>query len=244
MKQILIFTGAGLSAESGISTFRDSGGLWENHNPMQIANISTFDSNRELVFDFYNKRRAELEFAQPNAAHLGIAELQQDFGVNAVKVFTQNVDDLLERAGCVSVNHVHGFLTWMMCRDEACGHAWDVGYASVAHDAGCPKCGAKHTKPAVVFFGEIAPGYGYLHSTFRASREDLIIVIGTSGEVVSLNLVCGNRRSTHKSTTVLNNLEHDKYGIINYTLFDHLLFGKATEKWSRIREIADAFMSK
>lgn len=243
MKQILIFSGAGLSAESGIATFRDADGLWEGNDPNIVSNINAFFSNKEIVFDFYNKYRAKLADAQPNAAHIGIAELQKTYGSENVQIFTQNVDDLLERAGCEHVNHVHGFLPYMMCLNEKCGHAWDVGYTSVSHDASCPKCAMQNIKPAVVFFGEGAPGYENLYKTFKHSRDDLIIVIGTSGEVIPLSYITGNRYSTNRSKTVLNNLEYNPLGYVDKKLFDICLFKPATEAWSRIREIADEFMT-
>lgn len=241
MKKILIFTGAGLSAESGINTFRDTNGLWDSYDPMEVANIQKMESNRELIFDFYNKMRNQLEHVEPNAAHFGISEMQLQYGFENVQIFTQNVDDLLEKAGCQDVTHVHGTLTDMLCR--SCGNKWDVEYQSVSSTTTCPCCASNKTKPAVVFFGENAPEYQKLYSTFGHSRNDLIIVIGTSGEVVPLKYIAGNRRSDRRSTTLLNNLEHDKFGSIDYSLFDTVLFEPATSAINRIREIANTFMA-
>ena len=107
MKKLVISTGAGMSAESGISTFRDSGGLWENYPVMDVASADGFRRNPRLVHDFYNARRRELLKAEPNAGHLGLAALEKDY---EVYVITQNVDDLHERAGSSNVLHLHGEL--------------------------------------------------------------------------------------------------------------------------------------
>ena len=107
MKNLVISTGAGISAESGISTFRDAGGLWENYDVMEVASHEGFLRNPELIHRFYNQRRIELTKAKPNAAHLGLVELEKYFNVN---VITQNVDNLHERAGSSNVLHLHGEL--------------------------------------------------------------------------------------------------------------------------------------
>lgn len=242
MKQILIFSGAGLSAESGLDTFRDANGLWMENDPMVVANINKFEDNRELVRKFYNTLRKRLKDVEPNDTHKGIAKLQQEYGHNVVKIFTQNVDNLLEKAGCSQVNHVHGYLPWMMCREQECGHSWYVGYGEVKADDVCPQCSSHDIKPGVVFFGEHAPGYENLYSTFNKSHDDLIIVIGTSGEVVPLNMICVNRDSISGSKTILNNLEYDRNGYVDYSLFDLTLFGKTTEMWPQISAIADEFL--
>jgi len=244
MNNILIFTGAGLSAESGISTFRDNhDGLWTKYDPMQVANIATFRKNRELVFDFYNERRLLLKDTKPNAAHLGIAELQRKYGRDRVKVFTQNIDDLLEQAGCEDVVHVHGKFKDMQCLN--CGTIWDIGYTSWSKDQPCPHCDfgvrddATSVKPGVVFFGEQAPMYPLLHKTFKNSRKDIIVVIGTSGDVINLRNIVGNRYSINRSFTVLNNKEYDKTSFINYHDFDEMVFEPASTAIVKIAQIIE-----
>lgn len=235
MNQILIFTGAGLSAESGISTFRDNqDGLWTKYNPDRVANLRTFHANREEVFKFYNERRVQLPSLKPNIAHEGIAALQKTYGKDVVKIFTQNIDDFLERAGCEDVVHVHGKFTDMSCL--ACGHVWDVGYTEYPEDGHCPHCDSADIKPGVIFFYENAPLYPGMYSTFKHARNDVVVVIGTSGEVITLDDIAGNRRSPNKPFTILNNKDHDKYGMIDYRLFDMILFKPATEAIEHIIE--------
>jgi NAD-dependent deacetylase len=197
MGQILVFSGAGLSADSGLATFRDSNGTWANHDVNKVANISTLDDNRELVFKFYNERRVELGKAGPNKAHVALAKLQAELGSERVKLVTQNVDDLLERAGCTDVLHVHGRLNELQCM--MCGHCWDIGYAEVQLDVACPCCGPHgYVKPNVVFFGEQAPQYNAMHTIFdHRQPDDVIIVIGTSGNVVPMSYIIGHEQTTY-----------------------------------------------
>jgi NAD-dependent deacetylase len=238
MNQILFFTGAGLSAESGISTFRDNeDGLWTKYNPAIVATLANLDKNRKLVFDFYNERRVQLPDLQPNAAHIGIAEIQKKYGKHRVRIFTQNIDDLLERAGCEDVVHVHGKFTDHQCL--YCDHVWDVGYTSVPEDVECPKCQSTDTKPGVVFFGETAPEYSTLFNTFRRSQGDIIVVMGTSGEVISMNMIVTDRWSKNKSYAILNNKDYDGRWIIDYDLFDERIFLPATEGIEEIKKVIE-----
>ena len=239
MNKILIFTGAGLSAESGISTFRDNeDGLWTKYNPDIVCNIHVFKKNRNLVFDFYNERRIGLPSLSPNKAHLGIAEIQKKYGKDNVKIYTQNIDDFLERAGCEDVVHVHCKFTDMTCLN--CEHTWDVGYSPYELNMPCLRCGSlEDVKPGVVFFGEPAPKYAEMFSTFGKSRNDIIIVIGTSGEVVPLKYIAGNRYSPNKSYTILNNKEYDRGGHIDTRLFDVCMFKPASEAIDRIQEMVE-----
>ena len=135
MKKLVVLTGAGVSAESGISTFRDNGGLWDNYDPQQVASIEGWYKNPGLMLDFYNIRRHELEGVRPNDAHRAIASLQDNFNVN---VITQNVDNLHERAGSSNVLHLHGELTKVRpenCCNEEDGFSektvFDIGYSEV-----------------------------------------------------------------------------------------------------------------
>jgi NAD-dependent deacetylase len=182
MSKLIIFSGAGLSAESGLATFRDSpDGLWENYKIDEVCNYRNWRKNYDQVHGFYNARRAQLATVQANAAHRLIAEWQQRY---ETVVVTQNVDDLLERAGCKDVIHLHGFLTEMEC--EACGNVWHVGYQAWGHDHHCAKCNLRHAvKPNVVLFNQGAPRYRDLSRIINELQEDdVVLVTGTSEQVI------------------------------------------------------------
>lgn len=180
MGRIIIFSGAGISAESGISTFRDENGLWNGHDIDMVCNLNSWEGNYALVHDFYNDRRAQLAEVEPNAAHRAIAGWAETHDVVNV---TQNVDDLFERAGCSDVIHLHGLLTRMECREEA--REWDIGYARWDIGAACPDCGHGRVKPGVVFFNQIAPRYHDLHAIIDGIETgDVVFVIGTSEQVL------------------------------------------------------------
>lgn len=228
-EKIIIFTGAGLSSESGISTFRYSNGLWENYNIEDVCTESTWMRNFELVHKFYNERRSQLSSVEPNAAHYKIAELEKKYGDKLI-VITQNIDDLLERAGVKNVLHVHGELTKMYCVE--CYHKWDQGYKD--SDGICPKCGEKTARPNVVFFGGAAPMYKYMkRAFFKINHKDSkMIVIGTLGNVVPVQSYIGTIVKSEwvknvKGKTFLNNLERSEY--LSENLFDEIFYGKATE---------------
>lgn len=230
MHKIIIFSGAGLSAESGISTFRDSDGLWENHKIEEICDFRTWKKNKEKVFDFYNQRRLQLNEVKPSAGHTLIKKLQDEFGVENIINITQNVDDLLERAGVENVLHVHGKLNQMMCL--TCNYKWDVKYSAIsAKDAECPECASQNVKPDVVFFGEAAPNYMEMYHILQTmDRSDIIIVIGTLGNVVPIELIIKSSKA-HK---ILNNLEKSVY--INDKIFNLVLYGKISDKAEEIFE--------
>jgi NAD-dependent deacetylase len=178
IESIVILTGAGVSAESGIATFRDADGLWENHDPMQIATPEAFDRNPALVYRFYNARRQQLADVRPNAAHQALARLQREFK-GQVFLVTQNVDDLHERGGSGQVCHMHGALTSMLCR--AC-----TGVMPAVQDYDgntmCPQCSAREVlRPDIVWFGEIP--YHMDEIETRLADCDLFIAVGTSGVV-------------------------------------------------------------
>ena len=198
MKRLLVFSGAGLSAESGIPTFRDANGLWQNFDVNKVANFETFRENKEMVFDFYNARRREMMGVNPNIAHQVLADLQADFGPERVKLFTQNIDDLLERAGAIKVNHVHGFIYNGQCL--SCGHHWDIVEHDDAHDLNigdlCPRCQSDDLKPGVVMFNEHAPEYETLYKAFKdveVDENDIVLVIGTNGQVVGPEWIIKNK---------------------------------------------------
>ncbi len=178
VNHIVILTGAGISAESGVATFRDADGLWENHDPMQIATPEAFARDPDLVYRFYNARRQQLNDVQPNAAHSALARLERDFA-GEVFLVTQNVDDLHERGGCRQVCHMHGELTSVRC-----AHCGECSRTTADYDghSTCRHCArAGGLRPDVVWFGEMPYHMGEIES--RISTCDLFIAIGTSGVV-------------------------------------------------------------
>ena len=200
--RLLIFCGAGISADSGISTFRDADGLWENYNVDVVANARTWKANYGTVHEFYNARRAGVAAAQPNLMHRAIADWQKRYDTT---ILTQNIDDLLERAGCVDVVHLHGRVNSMVC--QACGESFDVdpGTPWRAGEDTCPKCPCRGAiKPGVVFFEEEAPEYRRMFREFRyLARGDVLLVLGTSGKVIDI----GTYASGMAAYTILSNLE-------------------------------------
>lgn len=176
--RVVVLTGAGISAESGVPTFRDADGLWERHDPMDIATPEAFSRDPALVYRFYNARRAQLSGVQPNAAHEALARLQREFP-GEVFLVTQNVDDLHERGGSAQVCHMHGELLAMAC--TACERSMraEGGFDGASS---CPACGASgKLRPDVVWFGEIP--YHMDEIETRLAACDMFVAIGTSGLV-------------------------------------------------------------
>jgi len=174
MKKIAVLTGAGVSAESGISTFRDAGGLWEGHDVMEVASPEGWKRNRELVLDFYNQRRRQLKEVQPNAGHKALVELEEKFDVS---IITQNVDNLHERAGSSHIIHLHGELAKSRrSLDESL--VYDCEGDILLGDK-CEK-GAQ-LRPHIVWFGEMVPMLEI--AAAEVATSDVIIIIGTSMQV-------------------------------------------------------------
>ena len=197
-KKVIIFSGAGLSASSGISTFRDSDGLWEKHDINEICSAGCLDWNYDATVNFYNQRRLDIKDKQPNHAHQMIARIKEKYP-KTVEVITQNVDDLLERANCRGVLHLHGFLKELRCMN--CETVTNVEYDAQDHtNSSCSNCSGK-MRPNVVFFGEAAPEYETMHKLLDKDCG-LLIVIGTSGNVIDVNLL-----SQYADVSILNNLE-------------------------------------
>lgn len=174
MKKLVVLTGAGMSAESGVSTFRDAGGLWEGHDIMEVASPQGFISNPELVLDFYNQRRRQLFEVVPNKAHLDLASLENRFDI---QIITQNVDDLHERAGSSSILHLHGeLLKARSVKNNDLIFKWtkDINLGDLAQD------GAQ-IRPHIVWFGEAVP---MLEPAIKMTeRADILVIIGTSMQV-------------------------------------------------------------
>ena len=179
LPNIVILTGAGISAESGLKTFRDNDGLWENHRVEEVATPEAFEQNPSLVYRFYNARRAQLQQddVNPNAAHEALARLEKAFGSNVMLV-TQNVDDLHERGGSQSVYHMHGKLLSARCAISQQTFDWRDSFD---HTTKCPCCRRVTLRPDIVWFGEMPM---YMEEIYDAlSKADVFIAIGTSGNV-------------------------------------------------------------
>lgn len=189
LRTIVALTGAGISAESGISTFRDSGGLWEQYDVMEVASIQGWIQNASLVQRFYNARREALKEAQPNQAHLLLAALEQHYHVEIV---TQNVDDLHERAGSSHVLHLHGELTKARSEKDP-NSIVEIGYRSIA-DGELAKDGSR-LRPHIVWFGEAVPMIEQAADVVH--RADLLLIIGTSLNVYpAAGLINYTKRNT------------------------------------------------
>jgi len=171
-KKIVVLTGAGISAESGISTFRDAGGLWEGYDVYEVASPMGWAKDKEQVLKFYNMRRRQLKDVMPNAAHYALAELEKKY---EVIIITQNVDDLHERAGSTNVVHIHGELT--KSRSTAPPYnIYEIGYSDINIGDKCEKGG--QLRPHIVWFGEPVP---LMADAAQITAEaDIFIVVGTS----------------------------------------------------------------
>lgn len=171
-KKIVVLSGAGISAESGIKTFRDSDGLWENYNVEDVASIDGWYRDPDLVTDFYNARRAELAKTGPNDAHKLVAALEKFYDVTVV---TQNIDDLHERGGSSKIIHLHGEAT-KACSENGKRYVQDIGYRPIGHDEKAPD-GAR-LRPFIVWFGEAVPMMD--EAVKVVEQADILIIVGTS----------------------------------------------------------------
>lgn len=177
MGPIVILTGAGISAESGLGTFRDEGGLWSRHRIEDVATPEGFARDPGLVHRFYNARRQQAAAARPNAAHHALARLEAAYP-DRVTIVTQNVDALHEAAGSRDVLHMHGTLAGALC--AACGHRW-AAPPEMQPGHPCPTCAAPTARPDVVWFGEMPYHMDRIWDLLRAA--DIFAAIGTSGQV-------------------------------------------------------------
>ncbi|HUW93963.1 MAG TPA: Sir2 family NAD-dependent protein deacetylase [Bacteroidales bacterium] len=172
MKKLVVLTGAGMSAESGIKTFRESDGLWEEYRVEEVATPEAWHNNPDLVLRFYNERRRQLEKAIPNAGHTGLAALEKDYEVH---IITQNVDNLHERAGSTEVLHLHGMLT--QARSSINPHQIiEIGYRDICIGEKAPD--GSLLRPHIVWFGEAVPAMEAAADI--ASQADIFVVAGTS----------------------------------------------------------------
>lgn len=218
MSTIVILTGAGISAESGIETFRAETGLWAQHRVEDVATPEGFARDPDLVVDFYNTRRLLAAKAEPNAAHRALARLEAEHG-GEVLVVTQNVDDLHERGGSKNLIHMHGALRSALC--AACDHRWTAPMHMQVGEA-CPSCKATAARPDIVWFGEMPYEMDRIFEVL--GRADIFAAIGTSGNVYpAAGFVAEAARAG--AQTVEINLERSAVG----SQFDDLLLGPATQ---------------
>ncbi len=215
---LVILTGAGISAESGLGTFRDKDGLWTRYDLNAVATPEGFARDPALVHEFYNARRANARAAAPNAAHRALARLQRDWAGD-VLIVTQNVDDLHERAGSTALLHMHGRLDGALC--HACGHRWPAPAVMSPADP-CPACARPATRPDVVWFGEMPQ---HMDEILFALRQcALFVAIGTSGRVHPAASFAGQARRAGARCLEINTEASDVADD-----FHDLLLGPASE---------------
>ena len=183
MKKILIFTGAGVSKESGIETFRGNNGLWNNYKIEDVATPDGWRKNRQLVLDFYNARRAQLNTVEPNLAHQLIASLEKDFEVTIV---TQNVDNLHERAGSKNIIHLHGELTKSRSTFPGSTETYDC-HDDINLGDKCPR--GSQLRPNIVWFGESLDPIKIKNAETESEKCDICIIVGTSMQVSPANQI-------------------------------------------------------
>jgi NAD-dependent deacetylase len=197
-RNIVILTGAGISAESGLATFRGPDGLWEGHRVEDVCTPEALAADRGTVQRFYDARRAALDGVMPNAAHMALARLDAEWP-GELLIVTQNVDDLHERAGARRLLHMHGELRSALC--EACGNRSMID-GSLLDEPACPNCGTPALRPDIVFFGEMPYGMDQIEEALAAA--DLFVSIGTSGAVYPAAGFVRSARQSGADTLELN----------------------------------------
>ena len=223
--RVFVLTGAGISAESGLATFRGSGGLWNGYRVEQVATPEAWDDDPELVWNFYSMRRRDALAAQPNAGHQALAELERRLG-NRFYLCTQNVDDLHERAGSERIHHMHGSLFQSRCVKCNLPFADTAQYEGADHLPTCAQCGAP-VRPHIVWFGEIPLDMNGIYQ--QLGRASHLLVVGTSGSVYpAAGLVhIANQRGIR---SVYVGPEEP----LNVAAFDDILLGPATQLLPRL----------
>ena len=220
---IVILTGAGISAESGLATFRDEEGMWNKHRVEDVATIQAFARNPEYVHDFYNEMKKDLIKVEPNAAHLAITELQKNYPAK-ISVVTQNVDTLHEKAGNENIYHIHGQINQAVCMN--CGNiitTWD----DVTTEDVCQQCQVQGMfKPNIVFFGENLLCMNEVDALLRGC--DLFVSIGTSGVVFPANTFVRTAKYYNADT-----IEFNLKSTANNYEFDRHVIGKAGETFPK-----------
>lgn len=241
MGKLIVFTGAGISAPSGVPTFRTDNGLWENHRIEDVCTTDALKNNAEVVRNFYNDRRRSLPTVSPNVAHEMVRDLLDKHGGHLI---TTNVDDLHERAApSCGVVHVHGELTKLKC--SVCGTASDIGYADQTGTETCDVCGGD-MRIDVVVFGDAAPMYATMSQILmNMMPEDVFLVIGTTGTVIPVDeyyltghnapfsILCNKDRWVNPDGTFSPGLAS------NRDLFDKVIFGDVAENIEKIKAIVN-----
>ena len=222
MEKIVILTGAGISAESGLGTFRDEGGLWSQHRIEDVATPEGFARDPALVQGFYNARRVQAAKAQPNAAHHALARLQRDWPGEVI-IVTQNVDGLHESGGAQHVLHMHGELAGALC--AACDHRWPAP-AEMTVAQPCPACNSPTARPDVVWFGEMPYHMDAIYDHLAGAA--IFASIGTSGQVYPAAAFVHEAAMSGARTVELN-LEPSS----GASSFDEVILGPATESVPR-----------
>jgi NAD-dependent deacetylase len=198
IENIVVLTGAGVSAESGLATFRGPDGLWEGHRVEEVCTPQALARDPALVHAFYDARRAKLAEVEPNAAHRALARLDAEWP-GGLLIVTQNVDDLHERAGAKRLLHMHGELKSALCAGCGARMPWE---GPMGNGPECPSCGAAKLRPDIVFFGEIP--YAMLVIERALAAADLFVSIGTSGAVYPAAGFVHSARRMGKDTLELN----------------------------------------
>ncbi|MDB2499488.1 MAG: NAD-dependent deacylase [Opitutales bacterium] len=220
-EKIVILTGAGISAESGLSTFRDSGGLWKSFSVYEVATPEGWEANPEIVLEFYNQRRRKVALAQPNAAHLAVAKLEEAFDVTIV---TQNVDNLHEKAGSTKVVHVHGEITKARSSADPALIS-DIGYEDIQLGDTCDE--GSQLRPHIVWFGESVQNMEA--AAKHVEEADKVLVIGTSLSVYPAAGLVDYAQASAEKVLVALEMDHLPDGFRFYQ-------GKATEQIPKIIE--------
>ena len=218
--RVFVLTGAGVSAESGLGTFRDREGLWARFDPRKLATPEAFAADPVAVHAFYDGRRRDALAAVPNAAHRALARLEAGLAARGGALFlcTQNIDDLHERAGARHVHHMHGELMKARCLGCGAVSPWHDDMGVFVH---CPSCGAARLRPDIVWFGEVPMGLDIVEAAL--DRADLFAAIGTSGAVYPAAGLVAEARARRIPTLEINLEAADNAG-----LFDDAIYGPAT----------------
>lgn len=234
-KHIVFLTGAGISAESGLATFRSENGLWNNHRVEDVATIEAYLRNPDYVHQFYNDMRPELFKAEPNPAHLAITDLQSNYPAQ-IDIVTQNVDTLHEKAGNKNIYHIHGQINQIVCLN--CGHVFET-WGDISSEDKCEKCGVVGMlKPNIVFFGENLLYMDKVDNLLKFC--DLFISIGTSGVVYPAAGFVQIAKMFGADTIELN-MEQTS----NNRLFDRHIYGPAgTTLPALVQELIESMPTK